>query len=511
MRFDENSDLFVLDIANNHFGDFEHACNIIKQFGKLQSKTGAKIAIKFQYRNLDTFIQKEYRDRLDLKYIDRFMSTRLTEDELLRLASLVKSNNLLLMTTPFDEASVELALRADVDYIKIASASADDYPLIREISKYNKPVIASTGGLNLASIDKIVTELESKKILFGLMHCVSIYPSPLETLNLRQISMFRDRYPSVNIGWSTHEDPELMEPVTIATSCGATIFERHIGIETPRYLLNKYSSSPDLIEKWINTQQNTKEMLGAYERSPRLEVEKNTLKDLKRGIYFKSSLDAGHKITRDDVYFAIPAVPGQVNPSGLEKSLSLLTPKGKDEPLMIGDFEYDTNDLHYEIEKIIYQVRGVLSLSRTAINPDATMELSHHYGMDRYREFGVFLVTCINREYAKKIGVLLPRQKHPYHFHKFKEETFQLLWGDLRVEVEGITRQLSPGETITVFRGEWHKFQSANGAVFEEVSSTHTIGDSYYEDETISNQKISSRKTEITDWHKYFGFISSFE
>ena len=49
----------------------------------------------------------------------------------------------------------------------------------------------------------------------------------------------------------------------------------------------------------------------------------------------------------------------------------------------------------------------------------------------RLREFGAVIVTCINREYAKKLVIQLPRQKHPYHFHKQKEETFQLLDGDM--------------------------------------------------------------------------------
>jgi D-lyxose ketol-isomerase len=63
------------------------------------------------------------------------------------------------------------------------------------------------------------------------------------------------------------------------------------------------------------------------------------------------------------------------------------------------------------------------------LNAEAEIELSHHYGIERFREFGAILITCYNNEYAKKILIQLPRQKHPYHFHKEKKETFQLLWG----------------------------------------------------------------------------------
>ena len=66
------------------------------------------------------------------------------------------------------------------------------------------------------------------------MHCVSIYPSNNDTLNLNFISNLKKRYENTNIGWSTHEYPNEFLPAALAAANGATIFEKHIGIESKK-------------------------------------------------------------------------------------------------------------------------------------------------------------------------------------------------------------------------------------------------------------------------------------
>ena len=85
------------------------------------------------------------------------------------------------------------------------------------------------------------------------MHCVSIYPSPNESLSLDKISSLKKRYPDTTIGWSTHEEPENNMPILVAIGKGAEIFERHIGLKTKKYKLNQYSSDMNSLEKWFQT------------------------------------------------------------------------------------------------------------------------------------------------------------------------------------------------------------------------------------------------------------------
>ncbi|MGN1119123.1 MAG: cupin domain-containing protein, partial [Oscillospiraceae bacterium] len=91
-------------------------------------------------------------------------------------------------------------------------------------------------------------------------------------------------------------------------------------------------------------------------------------------------------------------------------------------------------------------------------------------------------------------------QNHPMHYHKVKEETFQVLYGDLECVIDGQTHNMKAGDIQTVLRNSPHSFSSKHGAVFEEVSTTHIKGDSYYEDPAIAKLDLIERKTIIENW-----------
>ena len=69
-------DLFILDLANNHFGDVTHAKKIIKKFSDISNKKKIRSAIKFQLRDYNTFIHKDFFESKD-KYVRRFLDTKL--------------------------------------------------------------------------------------------------------------------------------------------------------------------------------------------------------------------------------------------------------------------------------------------------------------------------------------------------------------------------------------------------------------------------------------------------
>jgi len=59
---------------------------------------------------------------------------------------------------------------------------------------------------------------------------------------------------------------------------------------------------------------------------------------------------------------------------------------------------------------------------------------------------------------------------------------------------------MTPGDMKTVLRRQIHSFSSKSGAIFEEISTTHVKGDSYYQDKTISKLDVMERKTIIKEW-----------
>ena len=71
--------LFTLEMANNHQGSVAHGKKIIKEMGKIAKKHGVKTAIKFQFRNIDTFIHPDFVKDTENKHVSRFLSTKLSK------------------------------------------------------------------------------------------------------------------------------------------------------------------------------------------------------------------------------------------------------------------------------------------------------------------------------------------------------------------------------------------------------------------------------------------------
>lgn len=491
---------FIYDLANNHQGDVEHALNIIRAIGKVNRESGVRGAFKFQFRQLDTFIHPDYKTRKDVKHIPRFMETALSKEQYRMLTNAVKEQGMLTICTPFDEESVDVILEMGIEIIKVASCSAADRPLLERIAEVNRPVVASTAGLNLQKIDRLVSFFESKGVRFALMHCVAIYPTPTHKLQLNQITLLRERYPHVPIGFSTHEEPENYTPVRLAVAKGAQLFERHVGIANEKYTLNAYSSTPEQIRAWIAAYQEAIDACGGENRSPASLEEIESLHSLIRGVYARKSLEPQEKLSRENVFFAMPFQEGQLASGDWVESLTADRAYAPNEPISerAANSRVSTDEMIY---RLMLEVRGMLNQARIFIGEDSSIELSHHYGLERFREFGAVIISCINREYCKKLVIQLPRQKHPYHFHKKKEESFQLLYGDLEVEKEGRRISLKPGGIVLVNTGEWHKFHTLHGAIFEEISTTHYNDDSFYEDERIARLSREQRKTFLENWN----------
>lgn len=491
-------DLFIFEMANSHQGSVEHGIDIIHAMGKIARKHNIKAAVKLQYRNLDTFIHPDYIDRTDVNHIPRFMSTRLTYDQFTQLVDAVREEGMITMVTPFDEDSVGWCMDQGVDIIKVASCSALDWPFLTEVARTQKPIIISTGGKTLSDIDKLYNFFTHKGCEFAFLHCVAEYPAPMERLQLDFIDRMNRRYPEVTIGYSGHEDPDDNTVPMLAVAKGARILERHVGLPTETITLNSYSMNPEQADRWVQAAVNAKSMCTTKKENDKYvsQEEIDSLNSLMRGVYLNKNIKAGEEIHREDVFFAMPCHDKQMNSGEFIEGI-------------IASKDYKVNEELHEkrkvtqisqVRSVIHDAKGMLYEAGIALGEDFEVELSHHFGMQHFRQIGAIIISIINREYCKKLLIVLPGQKHPVHAHKVKEETFQLLYGDLSVNIEGKERKMKPGDIQTVLRGEKHSFTSTNGAIFEEVSTTHIKSDSYYEDTNIRRLDPIARKTFLKRW-----------
>lgn len=155
-------------------------------------------------------------------------------------------------------------------------------------------------------------------------------------------------------------------------------------------------------------------------------------------------------------------------------------------------------NMNNEIYGTLKQTFEIIRAAHLVLPLQSTLEIYHHYGIEHFNEVGAVFVNVVNKEYCKSYAVIQPGQEYPSHYHKIKQETFYVLYGELEVIREGNMYMLRPGEMLDVERGEEHSFRSTTGAVFEEISTTYVRNDSIYVDPKISGITYEQRKTFVT-------------
>ncbi|MGY6587572.1 MAG: N-acetylneuraminate synthase family protein [Wenzhouxiangella sp.] len=494
--FDE---LFIFEMANNHQGDVKHGLKIVDAAARLAREHRVRAAVKLQFRELDSFIHPAAKGRDDIMHIPRFESTRLDEGQFRQLVEATRAAGMVTIATPFDEASVSLCQALGIDIIKVASCSASDWPLIEAIAETKKPVIASTGGLSIYEIDNLVTYLSKRVPELAVMHCISVYPTPAEDHSMNFMAKMIKRYPYVTIGYSGHEAPDNTDVVMVALAQGAKLLERHFGVETDTISLNKYSMNPDQAGEWIQAAKRARAIMGEDDSKHVSQKEYESLLQLQRGVFAKRAIKQGETLSRDDVYFAMPCQDGQLT-SGQFGQYRASFVASRDYAADEGVFEQAQPDKYSQIRGILHDAKGQLYEAGIALGEDISIEISHHYGIDRFRETGCVLINSINREYCNKFLIMLPGQAHPHHKHKAKEETFHVLWGDLEVDLDGDILHLKAGDKLLVERDQLHAFSSRKGCIFAEISTRSIRSDSYYADEKIAAMDPLERKTLVDSW-----------
>ncbi len=491
--------LFIFEMANNHMGDVDHGIKMIREFGTISKRFPFRFAFKFQLRTIPDFIHPDYRDRLDIKYVKRFTETALSKADFALLQQEVKNWGLLAICTPFDEQAVRDVDEMGFDVIKIASCSFTDWPLLEQISLTARPVIASTAGSVLSEIDNVVSFFAHRSRDLAVMHCVGEYPTRNDNLQLNQIDLLKARYLDTAVGFSTHEEPDNLQSIRLAVAKGAMVFEKHVAVVTPEYPRNAYSSTPEEIAGWLQAAEEAFEMCGVSgERHSFSEKEQADLRQFKRGAFLKNDIKKGESITSEDCYYAFPNQTGQLLANNMSKYIlyNAAVDIEKDCPLL--ENEVTIENIREKILDIVMDVNHFVKAANLPVPGKAELEISHHYGLENFKEFGSTMITVINRDYCKKYIISLAGQKHPEQYHLIKEETFIILLGEYSVTLDGETAIYNPGDVITIKPGFRHAFETKTGGIMEEISTTHISDDSYYTDDSISKNK--KRKTLLSYW-----------
>jgi len=360
------NDLFVLEMTNNHLGSVERGLNIIKEFGRVVRYNNVRAAIKLQFRDVNTFIHKDFRHRQDIRYIKRTIETELSDADYEIFVKAIIENGCIPMATLFDERSVDLCCEFNMPIIKVASADSNDWFLLEKIAKTRKPVIISVAGLSVKDTDDLVKFFKNRGIPLAINHCVAAYPTQSFELELNQVDYLKNRYPDNVIGLSTHESHETDDYIHcmyIAIAKGVRLFERHIDIDSDGQKISPYSYTAQQIDGWFKAFNRAKEMCGGPGSERKIPMKKETdfLDNYIRGVYVKRDLPVGHTVTsgklNEDFYLAYPLQKGQLSVRELMNGEKLTRPVDKDKPLKIDDVDGPYSQIE-ELKKIIYD-RGL--------------------------------------------------------------------------------------------------------------------------------------------------------
>jgi len=303
--------LFVLELANNHWGSLDRGKKIVREFAKVVKNNRVKASIKLQFRDVDNFIHKDFKSS-NSRYIQKTAKTKLSFAEFKELIEYIKKHDCIPMATPFDEISVDWCVQLDLPIIKIASSDINDWILLNKIASVKKPVIISTGGANDKQIDDVIKFFTNRNIPIAVNHCVSKYPSSDDELELNQINYLKNKYPNLVIGLSTHEFNDWHSSMLISYAKGARTWERHIDIPYPpnheQKEVSSYCSLPHQIDEWFKAFNKAVSMCGNSLENRRVidNKESTYLESLYRGLYLKQDLKNGSKILISNLYSAIP-------------------------------------------------------------------------------------------------------------------------------------------------------------------------------------------------------------
>jgi N-acetylneuraminate synthase len=221
---DNHPPVVIAEIGINHEGSLETAI----QMADAAIDAGAEI-IKHQTHIVEDEMSEEAKSVIpgnaDVSIFEIMARCALSEADERKLMKHVKQRGAIFISTPFSRAAVERLVEFDIPAFKVGSGECNNYPLIKHIARFSKPVILSTGMNSIESVRPSVEILRKAGIPFALMHCTNVYPTPPELVRLGAMSKLKEAFPDAVIGLSDHTTSNYACLGSVAL--GASLLERH--------------------------------------------------------------------------------------------------------------------------------------------------------------------------------------------------------------------------------------------------------------------------------------------
>lgn len=322
-----NKVFIIAEAGVNHNANVDNAKKLID----VAANCGAD-AIKFQTFKAAECASKyaltaEYqKNNQHLNQYDLLKSLELPFSAFTELKSYAETKNIIFLSTPDGNESLELLLKLNVSAIKIASGEMTNFSFMKKIAQSRLPIILSTGMSTHGEIQSAMNCLLSNGCSdIMLLHCTTSYPAKNEEVNLQVIREMTNIY-MVPIGYSDHTIGN--EAAIAATALGARIIEKHITLDkTMQGPDHKASMDPIEFKSFIDSIRKTSKLLGSSLKKP-TKSEIKTINKVRRGLVANCKIEKGTILKPSMIEIKRPA--DGIQPSLIEQTYGRIVTKTLD-------------------------------------------------------------------------------------------------------------------------------------------------------------------------------------
>lgn len=298
--------IIIAEVGVNHNGSIELAKKHIDA-----AKTAGVDYVKFQTFKTEKLVTKKGSKANYQKLNNSDSETQfemlkkleLSERDFLELNTYCLNNQIGFLSTGFDLESLDfLNEEINQEIFKIPSGEITNFPYLRKVASFGKPVILSTGMCIIPDIEKAVNVLTNygcKREQITILHCNTAYPTPLEDVDLNAMNHIKKEL-RLKVGYSDHTEGVVVS--IAAVSLGATVIEKH-------FTFDKQASGPDHkaslsfdeLNDLVRAIRNVEKALSGDGIKKITKSESANIKIARKGIYLLRNKSQGESISETDI------------------------------------------------------------------------------------------------------------------------------------------------------------------------------------------------------------------
>ena len=294
----------IAEAGVNHNGSVKLAKKLID----IAVDSGAD-AVKFQTFKTENLVsktakkadyQKQNTDELESQF-DMIKKLELDVNTHKELLLYCKKKGIMFLSTPFDHVSINLLNDLGLKFFKIPSGEITNLPYLRHIGSLGKEIFLSSGMSTLKEVKNALTvliESGTKKEDITILHANSMYPTPMEDVNLKAMITIQKEL-DIAVGYSDHTSG--IEVDIAAVAMGACIIEKH-------FTLNKDMNGPDHktslepkeLKAMVRAIRNIEIAMGGDEKKPS-PSESININAVRKSIVAKKKIKKGDLLTEKNI------------------------------------------------------------------------------------------------------------------------------------------------------------------------------------------------------------------